>query len=148
MFWLQDHAEQSYWENVGFDMDALSQLPKETFAESLVMVDTRGFRQKFLWDYFLPHYSCPQKEKVGVLAVRVAPYDGLLNKVAMLAVHINVNVPAVTCLHCTVHIFCSWPSVPEPRSLHVRPIGFVHQHAGSQGCSLGVQMRLISYRLE
>jgi hypothetical protein len=76
-------------------MDALSQLPKDTFAESLVMVDPRGFRQKFLWDYFLPHYSCPQKEKVGVLAVRMPPYDDLLTKGEMSVVHINVNVPAV-----------------------------------------------------
>jgi hypothetical protein len=71
MSWSQDHIEESYWENVGFDMEALAQLPKDTFAEGLVMLDFRGFRNKFLWDYFLPHFTCPQKEKVGVLAVRI-----------------------------------------------------------------------------
>ncbi len=51
-------------------MDALSQVPKNSFGANVFIADPMGQRQKFLWDYFMPHYSCPQKERVGTLAVR------------------------------------------------------------------------------
>lgn len=67
---VQAFIEDAFWQNYRFDAEALAALPAETFKDSLIIKDSIGYRRKYLWDFFNPHYSCPLKEKIGILAVR------------------------------------------------------------------------------
>jgi hypothetical protein len=66
---VQGFIEDAFWQNYKFDAESLAVLPADTFKESLIIKDSIGYRRKYLWDFFNPHYSCPLKEKIGILAV-------------------------------------------------------------------------------
>ncbi len=66
---MQAAVEAAYWENMNADIAALAALPPTDNVTSIVILDTDLNPRKFLWDYFLPQYTCPQKEKVGVMPV-------------------------------------------------------------------------------
>eukprot|EP00884_Botryococcus_braunii_P008595 jgi/Botrbrau1/17737/Bobra.0127s0002.1 len=63
----REAVEASYWNAVTFDLQALVQHPASAFQGVSILTRER-YRRKYIWDFFAPHYSCPQKEKVGVLA--------------------------------------------------------------------------------
>lgn len=69
---VQAVRELIFWDNYNFDNEALWAVPLERF-HGLALLDSDQHRRKYLWDFFLPHYSCPHKEKVGVMAVRDHP---------------------------------------------------------------------------
>lgn len=55
--------------NYNFDASGLAALAPDVFQQSVAIVDAHGYRRKYLWDFFNAHYSCPLKEKVGILTV-------------------------------------------------------------------------------
>lgn len=64
----KDLIEEAFWVNYNFDSAALAALSPDVFQQGIAIVDASGYRRKYLWDFFNAHYSCPLKEKVGILA--------------------------------------------------------------------------------
>eukprot|EP00884_Botryococcus_braunii_P008611 jgi/Botrbrau1/17751/Bobra.0127s0011.2 len=129
--------ELSFWDNYNFDNEALWLIPLEKF-HGVALLDSDRHRRKYLWDFFLPHYSCPHKEKIGVMAGDgdngkwVCGVRTLLQHPGCIVYSVGSNgdvsfergILAKT--HCEVHVFD--PTLTPQQKAEVEKVPELHLH--------------------